>query len=147
MKMNWGWGITLFLIGFVSFMGYLTYRAFQIDFDLVADDYYNQELHFGEHMQATSNASELSAQIAVNVGETDVTLLLPKEHHQGSVGDVNFYSPVNKDDDRLYKLALNAQGEMHIPLSALPAQRYLVKVSWKNGEHNFFGQKDIELLP
>jgi hypothetical protein len=147
MKMNWGWGITLFLIGFVTFMGYLTYRAFQIDFDLVADDYYNQELHYGERIQATNNAHALSAQIAVVVGETHVSIQLPLEHHLGTVGEAHFYSPVDKESDRLYTLALNDQGEMLVPLDALPAQRYLVKVSWKHGEHNFFGQEDIEILP
>lgn len=146
MKMNWGWGITLFLIGFVSFMGYLTYRAFQIDFDLVADDYYQQELLYGDRIQAMSNANALSAEIDVLADETHVTILFPDEHHTGIVGEVHFYNPVDMKGDRLYDLDLNEMGEMTIPLNALSAQRYLVKVSWTHNEKIYFAQKDIELI-
>jgi len=147
MKMNWGWGITLFLIGFVAFMGYLTYRAFQIDFDLVADDYYNQELHYGERIQAINNANSLSAQISVNVDDNHVSIQLPVEHHANSKGEVHFYSPVDKTGDRTYVLTLNEQGEMLVPRGPLPSQRYLVKVSWQHGDASYFGQEDIELIP
>ena len=44
MKFHWGHGISLAIAGFVGFMGYLTYSAFQVPSNLVREDYYEAGL-------------------------------------------------------------------------------------------------------
>ena len=45
MKFHWGHGITIAILGFACFMGYLAYRAYQVPSNLVREDYYEAGLH------------------------------------------------------------------------------------------------------
>ena len=44
--MNWGNRIILVFVCFIAFILSMVTRAFQQDFDLVAEDYYAQELNY-----------------------------------------------------------------------------------------------------
>ncbi|MGB1317661.1 MAG: FixH family protein, partial [Flavobacteriales bacterium] len=56
--MNWGWGISIFYGSFVVFMLGMVTLAFQQDFDLVADDYYEQEIAYQGRIDQMNNAAE-----------------------------------------------------------------------------------------
>ena len=62
MKFNWGTGLAIGMIAFISFIMYfvitmLTSPGF--DHDLVVEDYYGAELHYQQDINAESNALEL----------------------------------------------------------------------------------------
>ena len=129
-KFNWGWGITLFMIGFISFMGYLTYKAFSIDFDLVADDYYAQELVYEEHLTHLRNSAALDSRPEILLTDQNLRLVFPSGTQPDKVsGKLHFYDPASRDKDRFLDIVLNEEGEMNLPLEQLSSSlfRYRAK--------------------
>ncbi len=143
--MNWGWGIALFLTGFIAFMGYLTYKAISIDFDLVADDYYAQELEYETRLNEMRNTAALNDTPRLSLSDSGVTIVFPYAHHSGSTGEVYFYDPVGRGGDRTLAIELNQNGQMHVPAHLLDAHRYQVKMSWENKGMKFFHEQTLDL--
>lgn len=137
-KFNWGWGITLFMIGFISFMGYLTYKAFSIDFDLVAEDYYAQELEYEERLLHLRNAAALETRPELVLSEQHLHLVFPSGTSKGVAGQLHFYDPASRKNDRYLDIALDEQGEMELPLEQLTSSRYTVKISWSSQDTHYY---------
>ncbi|MCB9190933.1 MAG: FixH family protein [Flavobacteriales bacterium] len=55
--MGWGTRITLFYGSFVAFMLFMVVMAVQQDFDLVADNYYEQEIAYQDRIDQMNNAN------------------------------------------------------------------------------------------
>ena len=77
--MNWGWKITLVYSLFVVGILTLVFKARSEKVDLVATDYYAQELAFGKRIEAQRNAGELSERPVIRQDSYDLVLncLLP----------------------------------------------------------------------
>ena len=59
MKINWGTGMVLVLLAFISFIMYFVVTMLtnkDYDQDLVVEDYYKAELHYQEDIDAEENA-------------------------------------------------------------------------------------------
>ncbi len=56
--MGWGWRITILYSSFVVFMIGMAVMAFRQDFDLVSDDYYEEEIAYQGRIDQMTNASE-----------------------------------------------------------------------------------------
>ncbi len=145
MKMNWGKGITLFMTGFVLFMGYLTYRAFNVDFDLVADDYYAQEIAYEQRITEMRNVSSLSVQPTVSVNGAYITVQLPAGQAENLTGEVYFYDPIGREGDRTFAIDTDSNGAMDFPTELFSPQRYQVKVSWVHADTPYFFETPIDL--
>ncbi len=55
MRMNWGVRITILYSSFVLFMSTMVYMCTRQHFDLVAPDYYAQELQYQKVIDGTNN--------------------------------------------------------------------------------------------
>jgi hypothetical protein len=53
--MNWGKGITIFMVAFMAFIGSMVYYAFTKNADLVEEDYYENELNYDKNKESKSN--------------------------------------------------------------------------------------------
>ena len=94
MKLNWGTGIAIVLTAFIIFILALVYLTTTAEADLVAPDYYKQELAFQDRIDASKNGAELSA--TLNVAQQNDQILItcdgtiePAMHN----GIVSFYRP------------------------------------------------------
>jgi len=66
MKFNWGTGIVLAFIAFISFIMYFVINMStnkKYDHDLVTEQYYNKELKFQEDIDKSKNARNLETNI------------------------------------------------------------------------------------
>lgn len=142
--MNWGKGITLFLIGFVSFMGFLVYKTFQVDFDLVADDYYAQEIAYQDRIDAQHNLAMQQFEPTVRSTPEGVSIEVAPNEMRGT-GEVYFYDPRGREGDRTFELKLDEQGAMLVDYRELGAHRYQVKMSWEANGKQYFFETPIDL--
>lgn len=145
MKIGWGWKIALLYSGFVLLISGLVYASTQQHFDLVSKNYYDAELAYQKVIDAGKNQSELSAPINVHANAATVTLDLPAEFNGKQVsGDVVFYSPVNSEWDRNFKI--NAQNNsVTITRTALRNTRYVIKISCTVDGKNYYQESEIML--
>ena len=66
MKINWGTGIVIGMALFISFIMYLVINMLtdkKFDHDLVTEEYYQEELHYQEEINAETNAFSLEENI------------------------------------------------------------------------------------
>lgn len=127
--MNWGKSITIVIILFMAFILYMVFRLSATKVDLVAEDYYAQELAFEDEIHARSNAAEVK-DIEIKVDENFVTLIIPGEvAPSDSIGYIHFYRPDNASYDLKFKPKANQEVYLTDKEDLLPG-RYNVKVKW-----------------
>mgnify|MGYP000509856137 FL=1 len=62
MKINWGTGIVIVIAAFISFIMYFVITMStnnKYSYDLVTDNYYQQELQYQKQIEAEKNAKNL----------------------------------------------------------------------------------------
>ena len=140
--MSWGTKIVIAFIGFIGFIGYMVVQTFQVNIDLEADDYYQQELSYQDQIDKKNNLAALGEPMALKqVGEA-VQVQLPSSLAGVPVqGTVFFKRPQDKTFDRTYTLEPNAQGLVSIPTSDLLTGQYKVQLDWTaSGKAYYFEQ-------
>lgn len=126
MKFNWGWGIVLSIAGFMAFIIYLIGGTLNENVDLVAPDYYNQEVHYQEKIDATNLANKIG-KLSIVKDDQSVTVILPEalSTEEIKMAKVDFYRADNQAYDRAME---GVQREFSIASSELIAGKYSVRV-------------------
>ncbi len=138
--MNWGWRIALFYGSFVVMMVGMVIYAFQQDFDLVADNYYEQEIAYQGRIDQMTNAKNDNQKVIVSKTDAAIELLFPSASEDVIV---HFFRPSDDTKDVLLEEA-HVDSQLALALDQFTTGKYLVKVEWKaNGktyfqEDNFF---------
>ena len=138
--MNWGNKIVLAFILFAAFIGYIVVRSFQQNIDLVAEDYYAQEINFQNKLNRLANAAESDKQVTVKQVGDQVWLTFPDSQSEGII---HFYHPSRKIFDRKFDIYPNKENVQKIDRSELIAGSYRVNISWKVENENYFQQSKI----
>ncbi|MEQ9468047.1 MAG: FixH family protein [Ekhidna sp.] len=137
--MNWGKGIVLAFICFAAFIGYMVVRSFQEDFDLVAEDYYAQEINYQQKLDKLSNTAEDGLSVSVKQNMEDVILEFPDQ----ASGKIDFYHPSRKLFDRSFNIELSKENIQRIAKSDLVPGSYRVNISWRSNEEDYYQQSSI----
>ena len=124
---------------FAAFIGYMVVKAFQEDFDLVAEDYYAQEINYQQKLNKLSNASEAGKAVLVKQKGREIFLTFPDKEAKGSI---HFYHPSRKIFDRTFDIELTDQVQK-IDRSELVAGSYRVNISWQTDQQDFYQQSSI----
>ena len=138
MKINWGTGIVLAFVMFISFILYFVIRMntdSRANINLVTEDYYQAELGFQQEIDAEHRANNLSEKVTVQKTDQGLNVVFPESmENQPMKGTVSFYRPSNKKIDFELPLALS-DSQMMIPDKRLVAGRWDITVFWTlNGE-------------
>lgn len=141
MKFNWGVGITIVIIAFMTFILSFVYKAANTSNDLTSEDYYEQEINYQETIDAKSNAVNLKDDFKFTQSADYFIIAFPESVTGIEEGNVHFYRPEDADKDKHFKLELS-NGMMAFPKSNLIAGGYQVKVYWTNaGKHYLIEEK------
>ena len=91
MKMNWGLRIIILYSGFVIFMLGLVYKCTQQKFDLVAKDYYAQELAYQKVIDGSHNNALLQTPVKIEQQAAGILVQLPASQAGFQHGKIFFY--------------------------------------------------------
>jgi nitrogen fixation protein FixH len=146
MKINWGTGIVIGMVAFISFILYLVITmSTNNDFshDLVTEDYYAKEIVYQNEIDAESNSHNLSESINGKRTTEGWLLTFPNEiNSDNSKGIVFLYRPSNKVLDFEMPLEITNQ-TLLIPNKKMIDGRWNVTVDWTyNGKHYLY-KKEI----
>lgn len=146
MKFNWGTGIVLAFIGFISFIMYFVISMNtdkKYDHDLVTEDYYKQELEFQRDIDKESNSKDLKENITWEKSELGITLLFPQTLNEKQViGKVFLYRPSSKQFDFEMPISLSNHNLL-IPDKRLLDGRWNIKVDWQYNDKSYLYKKEI----
>lgn len=146
MKINWGTGIVIAFIAFISFIMYFVVNMNvnkKYDHDLVTEDYYKKELEFQNDINKETNAKNLSENL--NWKKTNEGLLIefPKSFDSNSIsGNVFLYRPSNKQFDFETQISMSNH-ILLIPDSSLLGGRWNIKVDWQYNGKSYLYKKEI----
>jgi len=146
--MNWGWKIVVVYSLFVLMTLTMVFYFMGQKVDLVANDYYKQEIEYQNQIDKISNTKLLKKAIGFEykAGSRIVKFSFPKEHaDKGLKGDIHFYRPSNADEDKMFKVKTESTGEQKIAVGSLNRGLWRVKISWTSGGKEFYDEKVITL--
>ncbi len=137
--MNWGTRIAIGYGAFVVFIMTLVFMAFRQDFDLVADDYYEQEIAYQDRIDQMENANSDGQKVSITKGEAGYDLTFSEKAESVKV---HFFRPSDDTKDVLLEEEA-VESVLAIPSSQLIAGKYLVKVEWKANGKTYFQEDDL----
>lgn len=138
--MNWGYKIVIAFVFFVGFILYLVYGTFQQNIDLVAEDYYQQELDYQEIIDSKNNYAELSEKLTIKQTTEELLLTLPIKEDDLVHGEAYFFRPSDKTQDIKFELKGKA---LIVSKKHLISGSYYVKCKWMVDSTSYFHEQSL----
>ena len=146
-KSFWPYGIILTFAIFISGTAALIIIACTHQTDLIAANYYEQEIRYQGQLDRIGRARQLDQQASVtyNAGQRQITVSLPPGHARDATGSIHLYRPSAAGLDQRVKLELNAHGAQTIDATPLRAGLWKVKVLWSVGSEEYFIDEKVNV--
>ncbi len=134
---NWGWGILGFFSLFVCFILFMVYMTSTIDSDLVAADYYQQEMEYQAKIDSKNNLVQSGKHIAVSEEKNSVKIILPKSDLQ-IIENVKicFYRP--SDEKKDIKISYPNGEIFEVNADRFIKGEYVLQAEWKVAGKNYY---------
>lgn len=129
--MHLGHKITIALVFFISFLSYLAFRSFQENTDLVAEDYYQQEVEFQQKIDKQKNTQTLSENVRIVKTDELVEVRFPAEFESNKItGTILFFNPANAklDITKTFDVEMNV---LVFNTNEFEKGNYRVKLNWE----------------
>ena len=148
MKINWGTGIVIVIAAFISFIMYFVITMStnnKYSYDLVTDNYYQQELQYQKQIEAEKNAKNLIENVKLKHSEFGLTVNFPKDLDYKMInGKVFLYRPSNKQLDFEIPISIS-KPYLLVPEERLLDGRWNIIVSWTYEKKDYLFKKELNL--
>ncbi|WP_397446224.1 FixH family protein [Polaribacter sp. R77954] len=146
MKFNWGTGIAIAIIGFISFIMYFVITMSTdntYSHDLVTDKYYQAELNYQEEINAEKNANALKEKVKIERNEKGIKINLPNNFASKKIqGKVFLYRPSNKQLD--FEMPIStSKPYLLVPEQRLLDGRWNIKILWAYKNTNYLVKQEL----
>lgn len=146
MKLNWG---TSIVIAFALFMSFIMYFVIKVqsdskyDNELVVEEYYKHDSHFGEEMVKIQNAEDLVNKPDFLIDTAGISIVFPKEFLSDNVkGKALLYRASNKKFDFEVPIMLE-KSMLFIPKTKLIRGQWYVILEWQYNGKQYISKKAI----
>ncbi len=146
MKINWGTGI---VIGFIAFMSFILFFVIRMSteqtyaHDLVTKEYYQAELVYQKEIDSERNSKSLTKNIHTELTSKGLQIIFPNNIQTSIVkGNVFLYRPSNKKLDFETPLSIS-NSQMLIPNSQLLEGRWDIKIYWIYNNKEYLYKESI----
>ena len=146
MKLNWGHGVVIALGAFIAFiLGMIfLFPNGQKNSELISDNYYEEELHYQQVIDAKKNADLLAEKPNAKLTNEGILVSFPKEfNNQNSKFHFYLYRTDDQNLDIKKDFSLEAENSHMIPKSILKAGSYTLKLSWNTNKIQY--QRDFDI--
>jgi hypothetical protein len=136
----WPFGIVTAFVCFIVGTIALIVISVSSRTDLVAADYYEQEIRYQGQMDRLSRAQSLPAKATAAYDDAHhaIQISLPREHASaGAQGDVHLYRPSAAGLDQRVTLQLDTHGYQTLDAAHLRPGLWKVKVAWTVAGHDY----------
>jgi len=148
MKINWGTGI---VIAFALFMTFILYFVFKVqsdskyDNELVVEEYYKHDVHFGDEMVRIQNAHDLAQKPIITNTPEGITIVFPDSFVPKNIkGNVSLYRPSNKKLDFEVAISLSSS-TLLIPKKSLVGGQWDINMEWQYDGKSYLTKETIYL--
>jgi len=118
--------------------------------ELVAPDYYEQELRYQQRLDGMNRAQRLpaGAKVSFDAAQKAIKLVLPADHaRQQARGQITLFRPSAAGLDRRLELQLSPDGTQSLDASALQPGLWKIRVLWQVAGEEFFLDETVVVKP
>jgi len=145
--MSWGNRLLLVFIAFTGLMSYMTYRCMQTPVELVAREYYRDELAFQKVIDGSNNANALSRSVAISEKSGKIIIEFPPEMRNCLLtGDILFYHAANEARDRNVKMHVLSGGKLELDRNLTGPGQFTVKITWNSQSKNYYSEQHFTVI-
>jgi len=144
MYISWGWKIVILYCSFVAMMLFMVFLSVRENIDLVADNYYEQDLKYETQIQKIKNAKSLQNDISLNY-EADKKLLVFEYPNleEKLQGNITFFRPSDRKLDFETPIDADSTNKQSISASNLKSGLWRVKIEWSTGKTPFYTEHTV----
>jgi nitrogen fixation protein FixH len=146
MKINWGTGIVIAFVCFISFIMYFVISMStnsKYEHDLVVEDYYGQELQFQNDIDKQEHSKTLATDLTWVKTQDGIEITFPENLDIKNIeGKVFLYRPSNKHLDFEILISLSNHNLL-IPDKRLLDGRWNIKINWKYNHNSYLYKTEI----
>ncbi|WP_422359058.1 FixH family protein [Reichenbachiella sp.] len=144
--MNWGKSIVLAFVIFAGIIITMVSISMQHDVNLVAVNYYEEELAYEDQMNRIRNYESLRNKPMVKKDGNQIVLSFPSEvADQMKDGEIHFFRPSDYKSDKKIEIKLDHQYRQTFPVSLLGSGLWKTKLNWKSKDKEYFFEQKIVL--
>ena len=133
MKINWGTGIVITIVAFISFIMFMVVKMMSnkaYDHDFVTEKYYQKELLYQDNIYAMNNVKNLKNSIKTEKTINGLKIYFPSDFNPKEIkGKVFLYRPSNKALDFEMKISLT-NTFLLVPEESLLGGRWNIDVNF-----------------
>lgn len=145
MKFNWGTGLVIFFVIFISTLFFVLYKSTQYDNALVIDDYYEEDINYQSHYDKKQNTADLPEKVKVHYDAKAQTavIIFPLDTIHPPKGNIWLYNPVQKSQDQNRPFQVDDKMSFTLPLNDLSPGRWKLKMDWTQGEKDYYTEEEL----
>jgi len=147
MKFNWGTGIAIAIVAFMSFILYMVITMStnnSYSYDLVTEKYYQKELGFQDEINAEKNAIEFKEKVIFKRTKEGLKIKFPESFSSENVkGKVFLYRPSNKHLDFEIPISIS-NTYLLVPEKRLLDGRWNINLAFKYNNKEYLIKKEIQ---
>lgn len=141
-KLNWGFGIFAFYLTFMAVILGFVFWSTGLKPDLVAKDYYQQELEYQNQIDKKERLSNLDGDFSYKITNMSLNLEFPEALNQKvKQGEVTLFRPSDASLDNIIKFN-SKENNLELELNNLKGGIWILKIEWEtNGKTYYFEDK------
>ena len=146
MKINWGKGIVIAIVLFMSFILYFVIKVqsdSKYDNEMVTEDYYRKEKLVQGNIESIQNANNLSQKVTIAKTAEGITIGFPSNFDYTKIkGKVSLYRPSNQQLDFENSISLSGS-DLLIPKHNLVGGLWDITVAWEYEGKKYLSKEEI----
>ena len=148
MKLHWGHYITISFIIFAGIVFMMAYISMNTDVNLVAPDYYKQEIRYQQQIDKITNFNSLKIKptFKLNISSQNIEISFPTDLSADlKNGKILLFRPSQKESDMLYTINLDNTGNQLLSMKGMQNGLWKAKINFQIGDELYYHEKNIIL--
>jgi hypothetical protein len=140
-RLNWGVMIAIFYSTFVVVLVAFVIYSTTVKYDLVADDYYDQEINYQQQIDKIKRAKTFEEPLSVENLPNMLMLQYPNEvEHNRLNGELHFYRPSDKNLDFKVKVSADSNNRQFVQTQKMKSGLWKLKANWAEGDSTYYNE-------
>ena len=146
MKFSWGKAIFLVMTAFVLLMASFMYRAAFNQEELVAENYYEQEIKYQQQIDKLNRTGALGEAVRMEVVGNELVISFPPEVRGRALsGELYLQRPSDSRADARLAIVVDSLGVMRVPIEERMKGAYNTVLEWRADEDEFLSKDRIHI--
>ncbi len=146
-SINWGTGIAIFIGIFMISMLMMVFSTLNHRWDLVADDYYEQDLKFDQKAEKMRNAATSGASLSVSANHLHEVAVAFSGISANTTGTLRFFRPSDAALDFAVPFAVGQDLRQSVKSAKLVSGKWKAIAEWKGNNGKDFYIETTFLVP